>query len=122
MINSPQLNVLGEKLQPCCFNPETGWARDGYCNFSPEDLGKHLVCVLVTKDFLDYSKATGNDLTTPTEHFPGLKSGDKWCVCLMRVVAAFNAGHQPQIMLESTHISVLEVVPLSILKQMAADV
>lgn len=119
MINNKQLNVFGEKLEACCFDPKTGWQRDGYCNLFPDDLGQHLVCVTATEGFLDYSKATGNDLSTPTDFFPGLKPGDKWCVCLLRVVAAFNAGQAPIINLAATHISVLEVIPLNILEQMA---
>ena len=119
MINNAQLNVLGQPLEACCHDPKTGWQRDGYCNFFPDDRGKHLVCAEITRDFLNFSKSRGNDLSTPTHSFPGLKPGQKWCVCLMRVVEAFNAGHGPKIDLAATHISVLEVIPLSLLKQMA---
>ena len=120
MINNVQLNVFGEPLEPCCYSPKTGWHRDGYCNFFPDDLGKHLVCAEVTQDFLKFSKAKGNDLSTPNEFFPGLKAGEKWCICLMRVVEAFNAGHPPKVILASTHINVLEIVPSSLLQKMAS--
>lgn len=118
MLYNQQLNVFGEILQSCCTNPMTGWERDGMCGYFPEDRGQHLVCAEMTKDFLDFSKNKGNDLSTPNEFFPGLKPGDKWCVCLMRIVEAFNAGHAPKIDLAATHISVLEVIPLNILEQM----
>jgi len=116
-----QLNVLGTKLQPCCFEPKTGWMRDGHCNFYPEDRGLHIVCVEVTKEFLEFSLEKGNDLSTPTSYFPGLQPGDKWCICLMRFIEAFNAGKAPKVILEATNIHVLEVVPLSLLQQVATD-
>jgi uncharacterized protein (DUF2237 family) len=79
------LNVLGKTLKPCCFSPMTGFYRDGYCHTNKEDMGKHTICAYITDDFLEFSKRMGNDLSTPHEpFFPGLKEGDKWCVCVLR--------------------------------------
>lgn len=114
-----ELNVLGTPLKPCCTDPLTGWARDGYCNYYPEDRGLHVVCMEITQAFLDFSKKHGNDLSTPKEGFTGVKPGEKWCVCLLRVIEAFNAGIIPKIDLEATSIYVREVIPLEFLQQMA---
>ncbi len=116
-----QLNVFGEPLLPCCFDPMTGWQRDGFCGFYDEDAGMHQVCVEVTEEFLEFSKENGNDLTTPAPHFPGLKPGDKWCLCTMRWLQAFRADKAPRVYLRATSIEVLHHVPLPILKQMACD-
>ncbi|MBL7663771.1 MAG: DUF2237 domain-containing protein [Bacteriovoracaceae bacterium] len=113
------LNVLGEKLVPCSFNPKTGFFRDGCCNTAYEDQGMHTVCVSMTKEFLAFSKEQGNDLSTPNKAFgfAGLKPGDKWCLCAPRWVEAYKAGAAPQVILESTHEETLAIVSLSILKE-----
>ncbi|HCY39083.1 MAG: uncharacterized protein QG651_313 [Pseudomonadota bacterium] len=117
-----QLNILGEPLEACCFEPITGWMRDGFCGTYEGDAGMHHVCIKVDNEFLCYSKAQGNDLSTATEYFPGLKPGDKWCLCTLRWLQAFNANMAPKIYLKSTSIDVLHHIPLVILQQMACDV
>jgi hypothetical protein len=118
-----QKNVLGEPLKPCCFDPQTGFYRDGYCNTGPEDYGSHTVCVEVTEDFLNFSKAKGNDLSTPHPEFgfPGLKSGDRWCLCAKRWQEAYLAGFAPSVLLTSTHERCLEEIKLEDLKKFAID-
>ena len=115
-------NVLGEKLQPCCKFPMTGFYRDGYCNTGPEDLGRHTVCIRATDEFLAFSKDAGNDLSTPQPEsdFPGLIAGDQWCLCALRWQEAFEAGAAPQVVLGSTHEATLQVVKLEDLKAHAA--
>ncbi len=114
-------NVLGTKLQPCCQDPVTGFYRDGFCNTGPDDYGLHIVCVQVTKEFLEFSRARGNDLSTPHEDmgFPGLQPGDQWCLCALRWKEAYDAGAAPRVDLEATHISALEHLDLSALKKYA---
>lgn len=116
-------NVLGEKLQSCSERPKTGFFRDGCCNTSPEDLGVHTVCVVMTAEFLEYSKAQGNDLTTPYPQagFPGLKPGDRWCLCAPRWREALDAGHAPRVVLAATHEGSLEFASLADLKKYAID-
>lgn len=111
-------NVLGTNLEPCCLNPLTGFFRDGYCSTSPEDHGVHTVCALITDEFLDYSKAQGNDLSTanPRYGFPGLKAGDTWCLCASRWRDALRDGKAPQVVLASTHQATLKIVSLDELK------
>jgi uncharacterized protein (DUF2237 family) len=118
-----KLNVLGEPLQPCSEEPLTGFFRDGCCNTSPEDLGRHVVCVRVTAEFLEFSRARGNDLITPMPQFqfPGLKPGDQWCLCAARWQEAFEAGKAPRVVLQSTHAAALKVVKLADLKKHALD-
>lgn len=118
-----KLNVLGEPLQPCSEEPLTGFFRDGCCNTSPEDLGRHVVCVRVTAEFLEFSKARGNDLSTPMPQFqfPGLKPGDQWCLCAARWQEAFEAGKAPRVVLQATHAAALKVVKLADLKKYALD-
>jgi uncharacterized protein (DUF2237 family) len=115
-------NVLGTDLQPCSFDPMTGFFRDGCCRSGAEDLGLHLVCAQVTDEFLAFSQQRGNDLITPVPefHFPGLRSGDRWCLCVLRWKEALVAGVAPPIVLESTHISTLEFVDLEDLRAHAA--
>jgi uncharacterized protein (DUF2237 family) len=110
-------NVLGEELQPCSLDPLTGFYRDGCCNTGRSDSGLHLVCAEMTEAFLSFTKQRGNDLTTPipTHGFPGLKPGDRWCLCIDRWKEANAAGVAPPIVLESTHISALEFVDLDLL-------
>jgi len=107
-------NVLGTELQSCSFDPMTGFFRDGCCRSGAEDIGLHLVCARMTEEFLTFSKSRGNDLSTPMPqyHFPGLKPGDQWCLCVLRWKEAFQAGVAPQVVLEATHISTLEFVDL----------
>ncbi len=116
-------NVLGSELTGCCDSPATGFYRDGYCHTGPQDIGSHTVCVKVTQEFLDFSVQSGNDLVTPHLEFdfPGLKPGDRWCVCVARWREAFEAGAAPQVMLTATHEKALEVVTLDQLKRHAAD-
>ena len=112
-------NVLGTELKSCCTDPMTGYYRTGKCETGPEDYGNHSVCVEVTQPFLIFSKGMGNDLSTPNPHygFPGLKPGDKWCLCAIRWLEAHQVGVAPKIFLESTHERALEVIPIEILKK-----
>jgi uncharacterized protein len=115
-------NVLGGDLQPCCTDPMTGFYRDGSCNTGPGDFGIHVVCAQMTAEFLAFSRACGNDLSTPepAHGFPGLTPGDRWCLCAERWKEAFDAGQAPPVVLEATHISALEFVDLAHLKAHAA--
>jgi uncharacterized protein (DUF2237 family) len=117
----PALNVLGQPLVPCSFEPLTGFFRDGCCKTNEDDLGSHLVCAIVSNDFLQFSLKRGNDLITPRPQyqFPGLVAGDQWCLCLNRWLEALEANCAPLIKLESTHIKALEKVSLEVLKQYA---
>jgi uncharacterized protein (DUF2237 family) len=114
-------NVLGTELKPCSTKPLTGFFRDGCCNTTSEDLGAHTVCVEVTEEFLEFSKAAGNDLSTPRPEFafPGLEPGNRWCLCAARWVEASEEGKAPRVVLESTHERTLEFVPLATLKRFA---
>lgn len=116
-------NVLGGTLAPCSTAPVTGFYRDGCCNTGPEDLGMHIVCARVTRDFLEFAAEQGNDLITPMPEydFPGLKPGDQWCVCAATWRQAYEAGVAPPVVLGATHEEVLAIVPLEYLKQLAAD-
>jgi uncharacterized protein (DUF2237 family) len=107
-------NVLGHDLRPCCGEPLTGFYRDGYCRTGPGDVGLHTVCALMTAEFLAFSVAQGNDLSTPHPEweFPGLRPGDRWCLCVTRWKEAFDAGVAPPVDLEATHTSTLEFVEL----------
>lgn len=118
-----KLNVLGEPLVPCSDEPLTGFFRDGCCNTSQEDFGLHVVCVRVTAEFLEFSQARGNDLSTPHPEFgfPGLKPGDQWCLCAARWQEAWEAGVAPRVLLQSTHAAALRVVKLKDLKEYAID-
>ncbi|HQR83435.1 DUF2237 family protein [Polynucleobacter sp. es-EL-1] len=117
----PSLNVLGQPLVPCSFDPLTGFFRDGCCKTNEEDLGSHLVCAIVSNDFLQFSLQRGNDLITPRPEyqFSGLVAGDQWCLCLNRWLEALEANCAPLIKLESTNIKALEKVSLEVLKQYA---
>ncbi len=110
-------NVLGTELQLCNCNPMTGWFRDGSCKTDPSDLGMHTVCAVMTESFLSYTKAQGNDLSTPLPqlNFLGLKAGDHWCLCAPRWKEAFEDGMAPLVNLEATEVSTLKVVDLEIL-------
>jgi uncharacterized protein (DUF2237 family) len=117
------LNVFGDALETCCEDPMTGFFRDGCCNTSDADTGSHTVCVQVTQAFLEFSRFRGNDLSTPRPEFgfPGLKPGDRWCLCAARWKEAHDAGMAPRVYLRSTHQRALEIVPLEIMRGFAAD-
>ncbi len=110
-------NVLGTELTACCHKPKTGFYRDGFCRTGPQDISRHTVCAIMTAEFLYYTKTQGNDLTTPMPlyQFPGLKPGDKWCLCASRWKQAANAGVAPPILLEATHEKTLEIVDFDLL-------
>ena len=112
-------NILGTDLQSCCTSPMTGFFRDGYCNTNHMDQGTHVVCAVVTDEFLQFTKSTGNDLTTPRPEykFPGLKAGDGWCLCAMRWKEAYDAGVAPPIKPQSTHEKALEIIDQEALKK-----
>lgn len=114
-------NVLGGPLRPCSFDPATGFFRDGHCHTCTQDHGSHTVCALMTAEFLAFSKSRGNDLTTPAPHygFPGLKPGDRWCLCAGRWLEACEAGKAPQVDLEATNEAALDIVPLALLQEHA---
>ena len=118
-----QKNVLGEDLESCSTEPITGWFRDGCCNTDENDRGLHTVCVKVNDEFLKWCKEAGNDLITPHPEFgfPGLKDGDKWCVCASWYARALEAGKACPIYLKATHKKTLELVPIEKLKEFAAD-
>ena len=109
------LNVFGQPLELCCDNPKTGFYRDGFCNTGSIDLGTHVVCAEMTKEFLDYTKSKGNDLSTPNTiyDFPGLKPGDCWCLCALRWKEAYEAGVAPKVKLEATHDKALEYLTMN---------
>ncbi|MEA5510489.1 DUF2237 domain-containing protein [Crocosphaera sp. UHCC 0190] len=114
-------NVLGTDLKVCCTDPITGYYRDGYCRTGGQDFGVHVICAQMTAEFLAFTKLQGNDLSTPmlAYNFPGLKPGDRWCLCAERWQEAKDAGVAPPVILEATHARALEVVSLNELKQYA---
>jgi uncharacterized protein len=116
-------NVLGERIELCSINPTTGFFRDGCCNTSGEDFGSHTVCAVMTAAFLEFSKSRGNDLSTPMPEFgfPGLKPGDRWCLCAPRWQEAFEAGQAPRVVLRATNEGALEYCSLADLKRFAVD-
>jgi uncharacterized protein (DUF2237 family) len=117
------LNVFDEPLIPCSLDPLTGFFRDGCCNTNDQDVASHTVCIQVTVEFLEYSRFRGNDLSTPMPEFgfPGLKPGDRWCLCAPRWLEAYEQQVAPRVFLTRTHKRALEVVPLKLLRQYAAD-
>lgn len=117
-------NVLGEPLEPCGFDPVTGFFRDGACHTSPEDHGSHTICAVMTADFLAHQRELGNDLLTPRPqwNFPGLRPGDRWCVVAVRWLQSAAAGHAAPVVLAATHLRTLEVVALEFLQRYAVDV
>ena len=117
------LNVFGEPLQSCSDNPLTGFFRDGCCNTNDNDVGSHTVCIKITTEFLEYSRFRGNDLTTavPEQGFPGLKPGDKWCLCALRWLEAYQNEMAPKIVLASTHQRATDIIPIELLKSYAVD-
>ena len=118
----PARNVLGQPLVACSLRPLTGFFRDGCCSTGPSDAGRHVVCAVVTTAFLAFSKARGNDLSTPRPEyrFPGLQPGDRWCLCALRWKEAFDAGQAPMVILEATHEAALRYVTLDDLLRHAA--
>lgn len=114
-------NVFGEKLIPCSMDPLTGFFRDGCCSTGQTDHGTHTVCAIVTEEFLDFSRKQGNDLITPRPEylFPGLKPGDRWCLCVLRWKEAYEAGVAPEVVLEATHERSLDFIPLDVLVKFA---
>ena len=117
------MNVRGGELEPCSFDPVTGFFRDGYCRTEGRDPGFHAVCAVMTEEFLAFSKSVGNDLSTPRPEllFPGLRPGDRWCVVAGRWAEALEAGVAPPVALDATHASALEFVSLADLEAHAAD-
>lgn len=122
MEKDPSLNVLGGTLTLCSSDPVTGYFRDGHCNTCAADQGSHTVCAVLTAEFLAYSKYVGNDLSTPRPEFsfPGLKPGDKWCLCASRFLQAYDEGCAPRVDLEATHVRALDIVPLDVLRARSA--
>lgn len=118
-----QLNVLGGELQPCSYDPLTGYYRTGCCENRGDDPGLHVVCVVCTDEFLTFSRSVGNDLSTPMPQygFAGLKAGDQWCLCASRWQEALEAGAAPRVVLAATHVSALEYSDLSDLTAHAVD-
>jgi uncharacterized protein (DUF2237 family) len=114
-------NVLNTPLETCCESPMTGFYRDGCCNTGGEDVGLHLVCVQVTAEFLAFSRQRGNNLSTAQRGFPGLKPGDRWCLCVQRWQEAHAAGMAPQVVLAASHVSTLEFVSLEELREYAIE-
>lgn len=116
-------NVLGTELKSCCFEPRTGFYRDGFCQTGPGDHGVHVVCAEMSEEFLRFSVSRGNDLVSPApgHGFPGLIPGDRWCLCVSRWKEALDAGCAPRVVLESTHVSALEFVELEDLKAHAVE-
>lgn len=121
--NTRPKNVLGTALESCCTNPITGYWRDGYCRTSIQDVGTHVVCAVMTEEFLEFTKSKGNDLSSPIPayQFPGLKPGDKWCLCVLRWIEAEKAGCAPNIILKGTDSNALKFTNLETLKVYAID-
>ncbi|HCH65770.1 MAG TPA: DUF2237 domain-containing protein [Deltaproteobacteria bacterium] len=119
----PALNVLGQPLLPCSFEPMTGWFRDGCCRTDENDRGRHTVCAVMTDEFLAFSSSRGNDLSTPQPEygFPGLKAGDRWCLCASRWREAWEVGKAPRVVLLSTHQRTLQTVPIEALMAHSTD-
>jgi uncharacterized protein (DUF2237 family) len=117
-----QKNVYGQPMLACSLDPMTGYYRNGCCDTGVEDRGMHTVCVVASASFLDFSKAVGNDLSTPHPEFdfPGLKPGDRWCLCALRWLEAFEAGKAPPVVLESTNLATLDLVSLATLEKHSA--
>jgi uncharacterized protein (DUF2237 family) len=122
-MSDTQKNVLGFDLELCSSDPITGFYRDGCCNTGPGDVGTHTVCVILTDEFLEFSRSKGNDLITPRSEFgfPGLKAGDQWCLCALRWEEARHAGKAPRVKLTSTNLKTLQLVDLEDLKPLGVD-
>ena len=123
-MNLDQLNILNEPLEECSNEPKTGFFRTGCCETDAQDIGTHTVCAIMDKEFLQFSLHQGNDLITPAADFdfPGLKPGDKWCLCANRWLEAFEAGFAPHIIARATNIKTLDIIPLDKIKLFAIDI
>tara|TARA_B100002003_G_C13832653_1_gene409166 strand:+ start:299 stop:670 length:372 start_codon:yes stop_codon:yes gene_type:complete len=117
------INVYGNKLKSCCNDPKTGYFRNGVCDTCLDDVGVHTVCILATEEFLSFSQSVGNDLSTPHPEFefPGLKPGDRWCLCALRWKEAYDQGKAPPVILESTHMQTLKLVDFNILQKLGIN-
>ena len=124
MSEEDQLNIFNEPLQACSFDPVTGFFRSGCCETSEQDTGSHTVCAIMTEEFLKFSKSKGNDLSTPVPafDFPGLNSGDRWCLCAARWLEAYEAGSAPSIIARATHRRALEIIPMEAMKEFSLDI
>ena len=124
MSEEDQLNIFNEPLEACSFDPVTGFFRSGCCETSEQDTGSHTVCAIMTEEFLKFSKSKGNDLSTPVPafDFPGLNSGDRWCLCAARWLEAYEAGSAPSIIARATHRRALEIIPMEVMKEFALDI
>jgi uncharacterized protein len=118
------VNVFGGRLELCGTDPLTGFIRNGCCSSGPEDIGSHTVCVVATKEFLEHQQQVGNDLSTPLPEygFPGLRPGDRWCVCAARWLQAYQDGVAAPVVLAATHARAIDVVPIDALREHAVDV
>ena len=123
-MNLGQLNIFNEPLEECSNEPKTGFFRTGCCETDAQDIGTHTVCAIMDKEFLQFSLHQGNDLITPAADFdfPGLKPGDKWCLCANRWLEAFEAGFAPHIIARATNIKTLDIIPLDKIKLFAIDI
>ena len=117
------VNIFGDEIEACCYDPMTGYFRDGFWNTDEHDYGSHVVCAVMTDDFLEFSKSKGNDLSTPRPefNFPGLKEGDRWCLCALRWKEAYDAGVAPKVYLESCHLNSLNFVTKEQLAEYAVN-
>ena len=124
MSEEDQLNIFNEPLEACSFDPVTGFFRSGCCETSEQDKGSHTVCAIMTEEFLKFSKSKGNDLSTPVPafDFPGLNSGDRWCLCAVRWLEAYEAGSAPSIIARATHRRALEIIPMEVMKEFSLDI
>ena len=124
VMDTQQFNIFDEPIEECCSNPITGFFRDGFCHTDEMDRGLHIVCSLMTEDFLSFSKSRGNDLSTPRPEFsfPGLKAGDSWCVCAERWKEAYEHGFAPKVYLKKTNKKSTSIIDIEILKEFAIDV
>ena len=124
MSEEDQLNIFNEPLEACSFDPVTGFFRSGCCETSEQDSGSHTVCAIMTEEFLKFSKSKGNDLSTPFPafDFPGLNSGDRWCLCAARWLEAYEAGSAPSIIARATHRRALEIIPMEAMKEFSLDI
>ena len=124
MSEEDQLNIFNEPLEACSFDPVTGFFRSGCCETSELDTGSHTVCAIMTEEFLKFSKSKGNDLSTPVPafDFPGLNSGDRWCLCAARWLEAYEAGSAPSIIARATHRRALETIPMEVMKEFSLDI
>lgn len=124
MPEETQLNIYSEPLEECSFDPLTGFFRSGCCETSDQDAGKHTVCAVMTDEFLSFSLSRGNDLITPVAefNFPGLKEGDRWCLCANRWLEAHEAGSAPFIVARATNLKATEIIPMEVIKDFALDI